>query len=161
MFKAEVCNSLISIYIHILFVLKGVQMTTRKRLCNIKGISEAKMEKIKEACTKIAGVYYDKFYCYQFQYYMTRIPLLFFLKYLLFHVNLDAHTILIQNVTLFYIKMVILMLLHFRKEVFVLHQNLLTNEKLSSSFQQEVQSQSELNWNQKHFYELSLLSYLL
>ena len=31
-------------------------MTTRKKLCTIKGISEAKMEKIKEACGKIAGV---------------------------------------------------------------------------------------------------------
>ena len=77
MLKAEVCNRWISIYIHIVFVLKGVQMTTRKRLCNIKGISEAKMEKIKEACTKIAGVCCDKFYCYQFQYYRTRIPFLF------------------------------------------------------------------------------------
>lgn len=28
-------------------------MTTRKRLCNIKGISEAKMEKIKEAANKL------------------------------------------------------------------------------------------------------------
>ena len=36
--------------------MQGVQMTTRKKLCTIKGISEAKMEKIKEACTKIAGV---------------------------------------------------------------------------------------------------------
>ncbi|XP_067939107.1 meiotic recombination protein DMC1/LIM15 homolog [Watersipora subatra] len=33
--------------------VKGVQMTTRKRLCTIKGISEAKMEKIKEACAKL------------------------------------------------------------------------------------------------------------
>lgn len=28
-------------------------MTTRKRLCNIKGFSEAKVDKIKEACCKI------------------------------------------------------------------------------------------------------------
>ena len=28
-------------------LLQGVQMTTRKKLCQIKGISEAKMEKIK------------------------------------------------------------------------------------------------------------------
>ncbi|XP_064608108.1 meiotic recombination protein DMC1/LIM15 homolog [Liolophura sinensis] len=33
--------------------VKGVQMTTRKKMCNIKGISEAKMEKIKEAATKL------------------------------------------------------------------------------------------------------------
>ncbi|XP_028516193.1 meiotic recombination protein DMC1/LIM15 homolog [Exaiptasia diaphana] len=35
--------------------VKGVQMTTRKRLCQIKGISEAKMEKIKEAATKLSN----------------------------------------------------------------------------------------------------------
>ncbi|XP_050393665.1 meiotic recombination protein DMC1/LIM15 homolog [Patella vulgata] len=34
--------------------IKGIQMTTRKKLCNIKGISEAKMEKIKEASAKLA-----------------------------------------------------------------------------------------------------------
>jgi hypothetical protein len=28
-------------------------MTTKKKLCNIKGISEAKMEKIKEAAAKL------------------------------------------------------------------------------------------------------------
>ncbi|XP_006824693.1 meiotic recombination protein DMC1/LIM15 homolog [Saccoglossus kowalevskii] len=33
--------------------IKGILMTTRKRLCAIKGISEAKMEKIKEACNKL------------------------------------------------------------------------------------------------------------
>ncbi|KAI8501107.1 PREDICTED: meiotic recombination protein DMC1/LIM15 homolog [Branchiostoma belcheri] len=33
--------------------IRGVQMTTRKRLCNIKGISEAKMDKIKEAAAKL------------------------------------------------------------------------------------------------------------
>ena len=32
-------------------------MTTRKKLCNIKGISEAKMEKIKEAAVKLSGVW--------------------------------------------------------------------------------------------------------
>ena len=31
-------------------------MTTKKKLCTIKGISEAKMEKIKEAALKIIGV---------------------------------------------------------------------------------------------------------
>ncbi|CAG5123378.1 unnamed protein product [Candidula unifasciata] len=35
--------------------IKGVQMTTRRKMCNIKGISEAKMEKIKEAASKICG----------------------------------------------------------------------------------------------------------
>ncbi|XP_025112615.1 meiotic recombination protein DMC1/LIM15 homolog [Pomacea canaliculata] len=33
--------------------IKGIHMTTRKKLCNIKGISEAKMEKIKEAASKL------------------------------------------------------------------------------------------------------------
>lgn len=36
-----------------MFHIKGVQMTTRKKLCQIKGISEAKMEKIKEAANKL------------------------------------------------------------------------------------------------------------
>lgn len=31
-------------------------MTTRKKMCAIKGISEAKVEKIKEVTTKLAGV---------------------------------------------------------------------------------------------------------
>ena len=31
-------------------------MTTRKKLCAIKGISEAKMEKIKEVAAKLVGV---------------------------------------------------------------------------------------------------------
>lgn len=33
--------------------VKGIQMTTRKALCNIKGLSEAKVEKIKEAVGKM------------------------------------------------------------------------------------------------------------
>ncbi|XP_069700751.1 meiotic recombination protein DMC1/LIM15 homolog [Periplaneta americana] len=33
--------------------IKGIQMCTRKKLCSIKGFSEAKVEKIKEACSKI------------------------------------------------------------------------------------------------------------
>jgi len=33
--------------------VKGVIMTTRKGLCNIKGISDAKVEKIKEAAAKL------------------------------------------------------------------------------------------------------------
>lgn len=32
--------------------IKGIQMTTRKKLCSIKGFSEAKVDKIKEACAK-------------------------------------------------------------------------------------------------------------
>ncbi|XP_059157129.1 meiotic recombination protein DMC1/LIM15 homolog isoform X1 [Physella acuta] len=35
--------------------IKGIQMNTRKKLCAIKGISEAKMEKIKEAAAKLCG----------------------------------------------------------------------------------------------------------
>uniref|UniRef100_A0A6Q2ZAP6 Meiotic recombination protein n=1 Tax=Esox lucius TaxID=8010 RepID=A0A6Q2ZAP6_ESOLU len=33
--------------------VKGIQMTTRKALCNIKGLSEAKVDKIKEAAGKM------------------------------------------------------------------------------------------------------------
>ncbi|XP_013386892.1 meiotic recombination protein DMC1/LIM15 homolog [Lingula anatina] len=33
--------------------VKGIHMTTRRKMCTIKGISEAKMEKIKEAAAKI------------------------------------------------------------------------------------------------------------
>lgn len=33
--------------------IKGIQMTTRRRLIAIKGFSEAKVDKIKEACAKI------------------------------------------------------------------------------------------------------------
>uniref|UniRef100_A0A8C7ZJ53 Meiotic recombination protein n=1 Tax=Oryzias sinensis TaxID=183150 RepID=A0A8C7ZJ53_9TELE len=36
--------------------VKGIQMTTRKALCNIKGLSEAKVEKIKEAAGKVLNV---------------------------------------------------------------------------------------------------------
>ncbi|XP_005094500.1 meiotic recombination protein DMC1/LIM15 homolog [Aplysia californica] len=36
--------------------VQGIQMTTRKKLCNIKGISEAKMEKIKEVAAKLCGI---------------------------------------------------------------------------------------------------------
>ncbi|XP_060950397.1 meiotic recombination protein DMC1/LIM15 homolog [Limanda limanda] len=36
--------------------VKGIQMTTRKALCNIKGLSEAKVEKIKEAAGKMLSV---------------------------------------------------------------------------------------------------------
>ncbi|XP_048575661.1 meiotic recombination protein DMC1/LIM15 homolog [Nematostella vectensis] len=35
--------------------IKGIQMTTRRKLCQIKGISEAKMEKIKEAAAKLSS----------------------------------------------------------------------------------------------------------
>ncbi|XP_056379845.1 meiotic recombination protein DMC1/LIM15 homolog isoform X3 [Hyla sarda] len=33
--------------------VKGIQMTTKKALCNIKGLSEAKVDKIKEAANKL------------------------------------------------------------------------------------------------------------
>ncbi|XP_069053131.1 meiotic recombination protein DMC1/LIM15 homolog isoform X2 [Lepisosteus oculatus] len=33
--------------------VKGIQMTTRKALCNVKGLSEAKVDKIKEAAGKM------------------------------------------------------------------------------------------------------------
>ncbi|CAG7732672.1 unnamed protein product [Allacma fusca] len=33
--------------------IKGIMMCTKKRLCNIKGLSEQKVEKIKEACCKL------------------------------------------------------------------------------------------------------------
>nr|XP_061807488.1 meiotic recombination protein DMC1/LIM15 homolog isoform X2 [Nerophis lumbriciformis] len=36
--------------------VKGIQMTTRKALCNIKGMSEAKVEKIKEAAGKMLDI---------------------------------------------------------------------------------------------------------
>ncbi|CAG04495.1 unnamed protein product, partial [Tetraodon nigroviridis] len=36
--------------------VKGIQMTTRKALCNIKGLSEAKVDKIKEAAGKMLNV---------------------------------------------------------------------------------------------------------
>ena len=36
--------------------IKGIQMQTRKTLCNIKGISEAKVDKMKEAVTKLLNL---------------------------------------------------------------------------------------------------------
>ncbi|KAL4686107.1 hypothetical protein H8959_001704 [Pygathrix nigripes] len=33
--------------------IKGIQMTTRRALCNVKGLSEAKVDKIKEAANKL------------------------------------------------------------------------------------------------------------
>lgn len=61
-----------------LFYIKGVQMTTRKKLCTIKGISEAKMEKIKEAANKLCvGVSISfAFLCWVFTpfYLMYRSP---------------------------------------------------------------------------------------
>ena len=44
---------------------QGIQMTTRKKLCAIKGLSEAKVDKIKEASTKLAGVNFN-FLCIYF-----------------------------------------------------------------------------------------------
>ncbi|KAL1451472.1 hypothetical protein WDU94_005848 [Cyamophila willieti] len=38
-----------------LCTIKGVQMTTRRKMTQIKGFSEAKVDKIKEACTKISN----------------------------------------------------------------------------------------------------------
>ena len=35
--------------------VRGIQMVTRKKLCNIKGLSEAKVDKMKEAVMKISG----------------------------------------------------------------------------------------------------------
>ena len=35
--------------------VKGIQMVTKKRLCAIKGLSEAKVDKMKEAVMKICG----------------------------------------------------------------------------------------------------------
>lgn len=35
--------------------IKGIQMTTRKALCASKGFSEAKVDKIKEACQKLSA----------------------------------------------------------------------------------------------------------
>ncbi|XP_063889189.1 meiotic recombination protein DMC1/LIM15 homolog isoform X1 [Scylla paramamosain] len=35
--------------------VRGVQMTTRRRLCAIKGLSEAKVDKIKEVAAKVSG----------------------------------------------------------------------------------------------------------
>lgn len=33
--------------------IKGIQMSTKKKLCSIKGFSDTKVEKIKEACQKV------------------------------------------------------------------------------------------------------------
>ena len=35
--------------------VRGIQMVTKKRLCAIKGLSEAKVDKMKEAVLKICG----------------------------------------------------------------------------------------------------------
>lgn len=36
--------------------VKGIEMITKKKLCAIKGLSEAKVDKIKEAVLKVSGV---------------------------------------------------------------------------------------------------------
>lgn len=36
--------------------VKGLQMTTRKKLCAIKGLTDQKVDKLKEACTKVTEV---------------------------------------------------------------------------------------------------------
>ena len=35
--------------------IRGIQMTTKKKMCAIKGLSEAKVDKMKEAILKICG----------------------------------------------------------------------------------------------------------
>ena len=35
--------------------VRGIQMVTKKKLCSIKGLSEAKVDKMKEAVMKICG----------------------------------------------------------------------------------------------------------
>ena len=35
--------------------VRGIQMVTKKRLCKIKGLSEAKVDKMKEAVLKMCG----------------------------------------------------------------------------------------------------------
>lgn len=37
--------------------VKGIQMTTRRALCNVKGLSEAKVDKIKEAAGKLMVIW--------------------------------------------------------------------------------------------------------
>lgn len=39
--------------------VKGIQMTTRRALCNVKGLSEAKVDKIKEAAGKLLVIWCD------------------------------------------------------------------------------------------------------
>lgn len=39
--------------------IKGIQMTTKRRLNAIKGFSEAKVDKIKEACAKLCVVGFE------------------------------------------------------------------------------------------------------
>uniref|UniRef100_A0A8C6GB39 DNA meiotic recombinase 1 n=1 Tax=Mus spicilegus TaxID=10103 RepID=A0A8C6GB39_MUSSI len=43
--------------------IKGIQMTTRRALCNVKGLSEAKVEKIKEAANKLINFVLEKLSC--------------------------------------------------------------------------------------------------
>ncbi|XP_053737604.1 meiotic recombination protein DMC1/LIM15 homolog [Synchiropus splendidus] len=44
--------------------VKRIQMTTRKALCNVKGMSEAKVEKIKEAAGKLLNIGFQTAYQY-------------------------------------------------------------------------------------------------
>ena len=55
---------------HICYDFQGIQMMTKKTLCNIKGISEGKVEKIKEAAGKVSGVRHVVF--------MSRLEKVFF-----------------------------------------------------------------------------------
>lgn len=43
----------IKVKIKVLILLKGIQMTTKKKMATIRGISEAKIDKIKEALLKL------------------------------------------------------------------------------------------------------------
>lgn len=53
--------------------IKGIQMTTKRALCNVKGLSEAKVEKIKEAANKLIV---SKINCSQLRiYYVFSDPL--------------------------------------------------------------------------------------
>ena len=44
------------VIIIIINVNQGIQMCTKKKLCALKGLSEAKVDKIKEAASKVTGV---------------------------------------------------------------------------------------------------------
>lgn len=50
LFSADTC-------IYIYYKLQGVQMMTKKALLKVKGLSETKVDKIKEAAIKIEVIY--------------------------------------------------------------------------------------------------------
>jgi len=43
--------------------VQGIQMSTKKKLCSIKGLSEAKVDKIKEVTVKLSGVGRSTMFC--------------------------------------------------------------------------------------------------